>query len=108
MFPLEMPPHKEPVDAKSKQIAELQNTIHDLTLSIRTLQKHVERQNSYVFSFGMAITRGVGYAVGATVLVSLVAAGAVRFLEFVDFVPMVQSFFDSDFFNQLLFELNQL
>lgn len=92
----------------SQQVKDLEHALSVLTTSVDILREDVERLNSLRYAFGLAILRGVGYALGATVVVSLIAAGLVRTVESVDFVPVVQTFFDSDFFQQLLVELNEL
>ncbi len=95
-------------DTSGKHLKDLEHALSTLTMSVDALRRDVDRLNSFRFAFGTSVLRGVGYALGATVVVSLVAAGLVRTVESVDFVPVVQTFFDSDFFQQLLLELNQL
>ena len=95
-------------NAAQQHVKDLEQALSVLTTSVDSLRSDFERRNSFRFAFGLAILRGVGYALGATVVVSLIAAGLVRTIESVDFVTVVQIFFDSEFFQQLLIEMSEL
>lgn len=51
---------------------------HHLAGSIEELNKSVQQGNSLLRNFGIALVRGIGYALGATLIASLLATVLVK------------------------------
>ncbi len=91
-----------------KNFASLSGDFRALCERLELIERHLGQINSVKQTFLFSIVRGFGYAIGATVVVSIVATILVRTLDTIDYVPIVSQFFNSAFFQQIQLELEGL
>lgn len=59
------------------------------------LNKQLAKLNSYSYQFFLSIVRGVGTALGATIIFSIVIAILAGFLKNTDFYPTLENIFSN-------------
>lgn len=62
---------------------------HHLASSIEELTKSVQQSNSLPRNFSVALARGIGYALGATIIASLIATILVKTGKYIPYLKDV-------------------
>ena len=73
-----------------------------LEKAITRLNKNVQRQTSLTHNFALGLVRGLGTAVGATVVFGLVVAFVMQVIKSIDYVPIVNNIVNSQVIEELI------
>ena len=77
------------------QLQSLQQSILKLEESISRLEEKVRRQTSLRRNFTLSLVKGLGSAVGATVIFALMLASVVQVIRSIDYVPIINNILSS-------------
>ncbi len=69
----------------------------DLHLTLTEINRHLKKLASYRYNFGMSVLKGLGFAIGSTIVLSIFIAALVRIasvfindLQFLENLPIQQ------------------
>lgn len=74
---------------------------------IAKLTQQIEQQNSLQKNFLVGIFRGLGTALGATVVFGLVLAGVFHMIRSIDYVPLLNTILSSEAVEELIRRFTQ-
>jgi hypothetical protein len=77
-----------PKSVSSEQLSQLQETLSRTNVLL-------QRQVSFAHSFTLSVVRGVGYALGATIVAGLTLAILVRIFQTIDLLPVLERYIDT-------------
>jgi len=70
-------------------------SISNLEKSISSLEENIKKQTSLSRNFTISLVRGLGGAIGATVIFSIVFAFSIKVIQSIDYVPLLNNILSS-------------
>ena len=86
---------------------ELQTTIERLEVEVSVLTKQFRSFNSIRRNFGIAVLRGFGSALGATVVFGLSIALVIQIIRSIDYVPILNGILNSGAIEEVVNKFSQ-
>ena len=83
-------------------------TDKNLEDQIKELSGHIKRQNSIQRNFLIAIVRGLGSAIGATVVFGVGLAILFQIVRSIDYVPILNNILNSGAIEEVIHKFTQL
>ena len=85
----------------------LQDSILKLEKSISSSEEYERKQTSFGRIFTLALVRGFGTAVGATVIFGLILASIIQIVRSIDYVPIINNLLSSQAIESVINKFTQ-
>jgi hypothetical protein len=87
---------------------EFLKSIAQLEESVSSLEKKVKKQISFRRNFILAMVRGFGSVVGATVVFGLILAAIIQIVRGIDYVPIINNMLNSQAIENVINKFTQI